>query len=817
METTFQLHNVYLEKMIMKKAITYSCLFLAINVAFAGSEIQHNYKSGFRFTENKGQVVDMALQTRPDILYYGDGNGSKVYLRKTGVSYVMVKTKVEENTNDNLLPKNAMAMMGKGMKGPEIESIHRIDMNFLGCNTNVAVENKNELGGYSNYYLGHCPNGITNVKSFNTIVYKNIYNNTDVVFYAKENNELKYDIIVKPGGDPNMIQLNYEGYDNIQLENGKLKVQSSLGVMTECIPKVYQNVNGEIVDVECRYILNGATVSFQLSAYNPQLPLVIDPWATYLGGSWIDWSTSIANDGNNIVITGMTQSINFPISVGAFQTIASSGQNFDAFAAKFDVNGNRLWSTFYGSLSSSERAEDVACNSNGDIVITGEVLGWPNSTWLTSPGAFQTTFSGNVDAFIVKFDANGFRQWATLYGGSNDDYGVSIDFDNVGNIVTTGTTNSFNFPVTTSAFQSVLYGNIFSPGLYINMKTGVYGNGANRNINFDVFLVKFNATGNRIWATYCGGSGADCGESIKTDFFGNVIITGHTTSSDFPFTSSAIQTQYAGGNASQSNYYTDGDIIVAKFNSGGNLLWATYYGGSGNEAGWGVDVDFNNNIYICGLTSSSNFPVSSGAAQQVYSGGTYDAFVLSLDGSGNLRWCTYHGSTLEDCFYDIDVDNVNRKVFACGWGNNVNNCSFQYLNNSTSQGLFAKYDFNGDYICSGFVGDASTFASGITTLGINNYITGATYGAIPINGNSFQSIIGGNMDAFIVQKCMTNCGSDFVSAFSYSSNPLHNCTASIDYTDLSNLCDTVENPVKVSTEIPTKVSSSILINMSMYS
>jgi len=238
--------------------------------------------SGMNFIENKGQVVDMSEHLRPDILFTGDGGGMKVYLKTTGLSYVL--SKCEGFNEDEKDPKHFEAIRKRQLASEEANNnsiannlqpstikLHRIDMDFSDCNPEAILLKQDEVEGYTNYYYAHCPEGITNVKGYNKIVYQNIYNNIDIVFHGGKEHGLEYDFIVKPGADPNDIKIKYTGADNISIENSKLKIESSLGSIEESIPRVYQNVNGKIVDVKAEYVLDGTTVKIKIATFNPKL------------------------------------------------------------------------------------------------------------------------------------------------------------------------------------------------------------------------------------------------------------------------------------------------------------------------------------------------------------------------------------------------------------------------------------------------------------------------------------------------------------------------------------------------------------------
>jgi len=210
----------------------------------------------------------------------------------------------------------------------------------------------------------------------------------------------------------------------------------------------------------------------------------------------------------------------------------------------------------------------------------------------------------------LKFNSGGGRIWATYYGGISDDVAESIcTYNSVYFYVTGKTLSTYNFPLKTLA------------GAY-NQTT--YGGGSNP--PGDAFILKFNTNCARLWATYYGGNGYDIGHSITTDNSGNLYVTGETTSSNFPIdTLTGAYNQTTSGGAYEA--------FILQFDSLSARLWATYYGGSGGEGGFGICTDTSRNLYVTGYTISSNFPTKTwaGAYNQTTSGSGWDAFILRFN------------------------------------------------------------------------------------------------------------------------------------------------------------------------------------------
>lgn len=558
------------------------------------------------FTENKGQVLDTEGKTRPDIQYTTEINGVKLYFRDNAVSYVFPK--VEDK--------------GKGQ--PVLSELYRMDLEFVGANPNAQIISEEAVNGLSNFYLGHCPNGIVGVKSYTKLTYKNIYNNIDLVFYgARGGAAMKYDFVVRPGGNPSDIRLRYVAAEKTGLQkDGSLSIVNPIGSLVENAPYVYVAGKDAQTEVSAAYQLENGVVSFQIGDYDANQTLVIDPLtlvaSTYYGGPSLDRAYGVAfNTDNSAAVTGYTQNSNFPITPGAYQ--GSFGGLNDAFVIYFDGSGQRTWATFYGG-SQLDQANDIVV-SNNNIYFTG----------YTSSSNFATTggqnAAGGGDVFVVSLSSTGVRNWALLFGGSSNDQGTSIAADAAGNVIIGGTTFSTNLPVTGNAFQST-FGGVR-----------------------DWLLLKLTSAGNISWATYFGGSGDDQCFGVDTDANNNIIGAGLSQSANFPVTSGA----YAGQN----------DVALAQFNASGSRNWSTLWGGSGNEQANGVVVDNTNSIVITGQTNSTTGIATSGAFQTTFQGGQRDAFVAKLSNGGTPQWATYLGGSNDDEALRVTVDAANN-IFLTG-------------------------------------------------------------------------------------------------------------------------------------------------------
>jgi len=753
--------------------------------------------SGLMFTPNKGQIADMEGHLRPDVLYQGDGKAGSVYLRKTGFSYVFtdvneVIARVNKEAERLELSGQLKGVSEKQKKEELIQNemlrIHRVDMDFAGCKSTTETMNEEEAEGYVNYYYAHCPQGITHVKQYNKVTYKNIYDNIDIAYYGSKATGIKYDIIVKPHGDPSQLKLQWTGAQDAYIDKtGKLHIKTSLNEFEESLPKVYQNIDGKMVDVKAEYVLRKFEVSFKIASYRSDYPLIIDPWwATYFGGSNVDCGTGISVDNSgNAVISGTTKSNPFPVAGGGYSQPFAG--NTDGFAAKFNPAGGRIWATYYGGTTAwtgfpakpQTYFYGVAMDKSGDAFFVGNT----NTTdfpVFAGTGYIQP-FGGGVgfggDALIVELDPNGVRLWATFYGGSSTEYGYSIATDLNGNVMITGDSYSTDIPLVGGGYSQPFYSHAVPPP-----NTGA------------AFIAKFKPSGQLTWATYFGGTGGCGGSGIATDNLGNILLTGSTTSTDFPVLTPA-------GAYNQNLIGSNINVYAAKFDPNGNQIWSTYYAGSGNgkmgDIGIAIAADNANNVVFTGFTSSTDFPVLAGyqMAYQVSAGG-YDGFLVKFDPSGKRLWATYFEPLGVSVFTQGNTtvfDPNNNIYFLCEVEDLAGPTPGPCANNSIFNGnsatdpytgagsapedeTIAKFTPSGQLICSSYLGgmgeDDLDNGGGIGIYGTSLYITAHTDGGFPNTAAGFQPAVAGNFDAYITTICTNICDAKNLD---FSANTVSTC------------------------------------------
>lgn len=328
---------------------------------------------------------------------------------------------------------------------------------------------------------------------------------------------------------------------------------------------------------------------------------------------------------------------------------------------------------------------------------------------------------------VLPFDAQSIQpslKWATYFGGAQVEQGWAVTKDHAGNIYIAGKTASSAGIATVGAYQTFY--------------AGAPGNGG------DVFLAKFTPAGALLWATYYGGNDNDDARALVCDDSDNVYMTGLTSSSGGIATPGSYQSSYG---ASQ-------DVFLAKFSSGGVLMWATYYGGSQVDGASAIAFDSSGFVYIAGNTYSADSIATTGAYQSTYSG-TGDAFLAKFTRNGMLQWATYYGGSGTDGINDLVIDH-NRNICIAGYTYSSDHIAttgaYQTVRGGWQDAFLAKFTSNGLLAWGTYLGGSGgDDAYGIAKDAADNilvvgYTTSATAIATPA---SYQSSYGGTGDAFL--------------------------------------------------------------------
>jgi len=356
-------------------------------------------------------------------------------------------------------------------------------------------------------------------------------------------------------------------------------------------------------------------------------------WSKRFGGDNYDHGYSIAIDNsNNIYITGYFGSTYIDFGGGSLINIGNSCNNkpcCDIYIAKFDKDGNHLWSKRFGGDSFDE-AYSLAVDNSGNVYITG----WFGSPYIDFGGDNTNRNCGGrlcSNTFVVKLDSNGNYIWVKKFSGTRGSSGTSLATDSKENLYVVG-----------EFYGSTLD---FDGDVIINT-----GNDCSGNSCGDIFLAKLDRNENLLWGKGFGGIHRDYGVSVSVDKSDNVYITGYFDSPEINF---------GGDNLiNVSSICTDtlcSDMFLAKFDSDGNHLWSKSFGGSAGDYGTTISFDRSDNIYLGGAFNSPE--IYFGNIRLINKGGNcgsypcFNSFLSKFDSNGNIIWSKSFG---ENNYSEID-------------------------------------------------------------------------------------------------------------------------------------------------------------------
>lgn len=550
-------------------------------------------QSHYKLIENKGQWPEQVVSQV-------ELESGFMFIEKNAFTYNFIDLSAVAAVHGTGTDVNALAGQTR-IKG------HVYKTRFEGANSDPKITFSDKQQTHFNYFLGNDPSKWQgNVPAFSAVKYGQMYPGIDLLVYSHEFS-MKYDLLISPGANPNVVQVRYDGVESIIERNGRLIIQTSVNEVIEQAPIAWQVINGKKQHVACEYILEGDLVSFSFpNGYNSEYELVIDPellFSTYSGSTADNFGYTATFDDEGYLYSGSSAfGSGYPVTVGAYQ-----------------------------------------------------------QTWAGGDGQ---GFLVGTDIALTKYDVSGtFRVYSTYLGGAHDELPHSLIVNSAGELIVMGTSSSPLFPTTEGAYSSSFNGgtNVSPSGVGVE-----YVNGS------DIIVTKFTADGSALAAsTFLGGSGNDGintatqlkfnyadefrGE-VELDNEDNIIIVSCTYSTDFP-TVQAIQGSIGGG--------LDG--CVTKFSSDLSTIdYSTYIGGTGNDGVYAAAVDSNNDLYICGGTNSSNFPVEGNVYQVSNGGGDADGFIAKINQSDfTLPLSTYFGSAAYDQAYFVEL-NSDDQVFIYG-------------------------------------------------------------------------------------------------------------------------------------------------------
>jgi len=519
-------------------------------------------------------------------------------------------------------------------------------MKLVDSNPAPRVSQDDELPGKSNYIIGSDRrNWHTEVPRYGKVKYQDVYPGVDLVYYGNQQ-QLEYDFIVAPGADPDVIELAFEGAQDIHVEDsGDLLLDTGDSEVRLKTPVIYQETDGHRLEIPGGYRKTGSDrVAFHLGAYDSTRPLVVDPilvYSTYLGGSSQDFTLGIATDYEGAAyITGYAGSVDFPTSGAPQPVCAIDGYQYceDAFITKLSRYLTLEYSTYLGGTGGDVATGIAVRPDTGEAYVTG----WTRSPDFPTVNAIDAVFGEDPSrerAFAAKLSSDGSELVYSTYldGDEPSVRANSIAVDSEGAAYVTGSAGGF--------YQ------------YLG-----------------VFVTKLTPDGSAFtYSVRFGGSGNDVGYGIAVDTQGYASVTGATDSPDFPrFGSSrppgggfAARLVPDGSAFVYSTYlfgigtgvavagphtYVTGvmpgvrsccddlspvgpgggptDAFVEVLDFGGQGRNFTYLGGTGEDRGSAIGVDWAGNVWVTGITTSTDFPLVNPLQGQVHD---LDAFVVKFN------------------------------------------------------------------------------------------------------------------------------------------------------------------------------------------
>ncbi|MFN3403327.1 MAG: gliding motility-associated C-terminal domain-containing protein [Cytophagaceae bacterium] len=598
-----------------------------------------------------GQSVSRTESGFPEVFISNQGQISDQ--RKEPGNEILFYTQIQHTSyyfcNDRIIVqhfKNSKPISESGNKeGEQPVEISKMELVFEGTSETKIVRPGSTNVYKENFYLDH---GVfTGVSSFDDFFINDIYPLIDFHFYF-ENGKVKYDILIHPGGDISKVKFNCRDNQGEKANGSVIEFYNSHGSLQHNIPYSYMEKSKKPVPVS--FTDTGSGYGFKCST-NTNETIVIDPL--------LDWVTNYSG------------------------TMGSSPFN-----------------------NNSCSFLDTDIDNNGNTISVG------NSTFsdrMVTSGSFQTTYAGNGDGVIVKFNSAGQRIYGTYVGGNQGDGLFSIitiendiyvgGYSFGGNHLIKGNIHQqisfFPKPGEPSTNQNrdgllmkfrengtlvwgTFYGskwawetitdithdgtgNIYVTGEEGGLLTGspppqgdtIATSGTfihNKPGDTDAFIVKFDTSGTRIWGTFFG---TDVYEKLNGITYGNnaIYVVGEAYKAEGLVTEGTHMTSIQRG----AIFQIEGEAILAKISNEGQLIWGTLYGGKEIERGYGVGVDNDGNIIIGGMTYSDNLETTADGYQKT-PGNYHDAFIAKFNDCGQLLIGSYYGGESSDDIHDLVTD-----------------------------------------------------------------------------------------------------------------------------------------------------------------
>lgn len=684
------------------------------------------------FVPNKGQIADKNGKVRPDVLFTFDTPNARLFFKKDRIVYALFNM-------DHLENESSREYLQKGnIEAAKFASLRifeqRIDMVFKDALPNPEIIFEDPNSDRINFYLAHCPQGITGVQAYNQVTYKNLYNGIDLVFKL-DKGTLKYDLILHPGAKLSDIQFKYDGVSSITKKGKDFEINTDVRSLHESIPASFWEDDRTPVNVEY-YLMDDNTFGFAADGIETvSRTLVIDPtlaWATYLERSGSGASSSIrgnvTTDANgNFYYQINTYSPNLPVvnpGVGAwYDPSYNPSSGLDIYFAKFDINRQMVWATYLGGTGTQTNYYDHGLAITGSTLYVGGVTSSTDFPLMNQGGgAYYQTSPGTGDkGFLSKFNTStGVMQHSTYLLCYSQ---LSLAVDGNGNVAV----SSFNYSWSTAPT--------------VMARAGAY-NDPTFNGSSDVFLYMFNSNMVQTWGTWLGGTGYEEPMGITFDSNNELILFNRSDNATVPLVN-------PGGGAFFDNTYSDKyDYWLMRFNTSGALVWSTLLGGNGLEglSYSQVTTNSNNEVIFTSTTRSTVMNLvnpGGGAYYQTMPAGLTDGyggtgycagFLMRFNSNNVLVHSTYMGANNEEVYIQGQTPGVCNKHYILLQSKTFPTVplagSYNVTNSNPSTYGYLAMEMNPTFGIgwSSYVHNDSTYMERIVTDRVNGrlYVTGMT-------------------------------------------------------------------------------------------
>jgi len=575
------------------------------------------------FIENRGQI-DAAAR------YYAGGERAAVYFTREGVVFEIRER--GPRGDEAALPLPDYPTRRREQHTLARTRRYAMAVRFVDPSPSMSVGAEGPLAARHNFLVGgDRERWRTGVPSFERVVFREVWPGIDLE-YRLDGDRLVYRVVASPGADLAQVRFAYDGVGAVTGTDEVKRLETPLGPIEHrratagtLVGSVRIGGASPGVDADGESSTTAGPRSFAGAA--AQLGMELS-WSSFLGGSRDDTVYAVAvAEGGFPVVAGITRSTEFPTTLGAVQPDYAG--SFDAFVAKFDYDGSSLlWSTYLGG-SDDDRAWAIEIDSTDRPVVAGVTA---SDDFPVSPGAYDTVYGGEYDAYVALLAADGSAVvWASYYGGTGREWDVSgLALDASDRPVFSGSTRSEGLPTSGTAYDGSLGG----------LQDG--------------FVAALAADGSAlVYGTYLGGEDFDAAEDVALDAADRPVVVGSASSAQFPTTTGAFQET---PNGSQDAFVTQ---LAADASS---LVFSSFLGGDGTDDAFSLVIDDADQIVVTGATTSSNFPTTAGVVSPAPVGGG-DVYVtrLAADGSAQL-WGTYFGGTGSERGLELVIDSAGRPI-----------------------------------------------------------------------------------------------------------------------------------------------------------